>query len=333
MGNGLLQLGKRTCRSIAGAAAGAVFALGAAGAASAQEVAIATSSPGSIYHSSAQVIAKLLSDKAGVRATIQPYASPNIFIPAIDTGEIQLGLANIAELTWALEGKEHFEGRPYKNLRAIAVAYPLRSVIFVRKGSDIKTLAELKGRPAVDGFTSQKIIVPLLDAMYATVGLARSDMKAVQVPTVVAGADAFVAGKTDMFFFALGAAKPREVDAGVGGIRVLTLPNTPASLAAVRKHFPPGYLRLENPGPGNIGVIEPSYSLAYDALVFGSAKTSDATAYQVAKTMYENAKAMGEAFPPFRLFDAKAMAKESGPLQFHPGAVKFYKEVGIWPGK
>ena len=326
-----VQFRQRVSRAITGAVAGC--ALGIAGAAWAQQVAIATSNPGSIYHSSGQVLAKLLSEKAGVRATVQPFASPNVFIPSVDAGEIQLGMANIAELTWALEGKEHFSGRPYKNLRAIAVAYPLRSTIFVRKNSDIKTLAELKGRPAVDGFTSQKIILPLLDAMYATVGLKRSDMKAVQVPNVVGGADAFVAGKSDMFFFALGAAKPREVDAGVGGIRMLTVTDTPENLAAIRKHFPPGYIRLEKPGPGNIGVLEPSYSLAYDALVFGSVKTSDNTTYQVAKTMYENAKAMGTAFPPFRLFDPKTMAKESGPLQYHPGAVKFYKEVGIWPGK
>jgi len=332
MKKGLIQYFQRVGHAIAAAAALGVLALGFAGAARAQEVAIATSNPGSIYHSSGQVIAKLLSEKAGVKATIQPFASPNVFIPSVDAGEIQLGLANIDELSLALEGKGHFAGRPYKNLRAIAVTYPLRTTIFVRKNSDIKTLADLKGRAAVDGFTSQKIILPLLDAMYATVGLTRADMKAVQVPNVVGGADAFVAGKTEMFFFALGAAKPREVDAGVSGIRMLSLTNTPENLATIRKHFPSGYIRLENPGPGNVGVLEPSYSLAYDGLVFGSAKTPDNTAYQVAKTMYENAKAMGDAFPPFKLFDTKTMAKEFSTLQYHPGAVKFYKEAGIWPG-
>lgn len=309
------------------------LAFGLAGAGQAQQVAIGTSNPGSIYHSSGTVIAKLLNEKTDVKATIQPFASPNVFIPSVDQGEMQLGLANIAELIWALQGEEHFAGRPNKNLRAVAVMYPLRSVIFVRKDSDIKSLADLKGRSVVDGFTSQKIILPLLDAMYATVGLSRKDMKGVQVPTVVVGADAFASGKTDMFFFALGAAKPREVDAAVGGIRMLSLPNTPEALAAVRKHFPPGYLRLENPGPGNVGVVVPGHSLAYDALVFAGAKTPDDVAYKVAKTMYENGPAMGAAFPPLRLFDAKTMARDAGPLQYHPGAIKFYKEAGVWPGK
>ena len=305
----------------------------AAGSASAQQVAIGTSNPGSIYHSSGSVIAKLLNEKANVRATIQPYASPNVFIPAVNSGQIQLGLANIAEITWAVEGKEHFEGRPHRDLRAVAVMYPLRSAIFVRKDSPIKSLTDLKGRPAVDGFSSQKIIIPLLDAMYATVGMKRSDMRPVQVPNVVAGADTFASGKADMFFFAIGAAKPKEVDASVGGIRMLSLPNTPQAAAAIKEHFPPGYLRLEKPSPVNVGVTDPGYSLAYDALVFAGAKAPDELAYQTAKVMRENANDMGEAFGPFRLFNPAEMAKPFEGVEYHPGAVRYYKEVGIWKGK
>ena len=278
------------------AAAACAAVLGA----NAQQVSIGTSNPGSIYHSSGSVIAKLLNEKANVRATIQPFASPNVFIPAVDAGDMQLGLANIAEITWAMHGQEHFSGRPHKDLRAVAVMYPLRSAIFVRKDSPIKSLADLKGRPALDGFTSQKIILPLLDAMYATVGMKRSDMRSVQVPNVVVGADSFAAGKAEMFFFAIGAAKPKEVDASVGGIRMLTLPNTPEAEKAVKAHFPPGYLRLERPSPVNVGVLEPSYSLAYDALVFAGSKTPDNVAYQAAKVMHENAKEMGEGAPPLQ---------------------------------
>ena len=298
-------------------------------AASAQAISIATSNPGSIYHGSGQVLAKMLTEKMNMKTTIQPFASPSVFIPAINAGEIPLGMANIADLTWAVEGKEHFKGRPYTDIRAISVAYPLRSTIFVRKDSDIKTLADLKGRRVVDGFTSQKVILPILDAMYATVGLTTSDMKGVQIPNVGAGADAFSAGKTDMFFFALGSPKPREVDAAVGGIRILSMPNTPEALTAIKKHYSPGYIRAEKPSPGNVGVLEPGYSLAYDALVFGSAKTPDDVAYAVAKLMYENAKELGKDFPPFRLFATESMIKDFGPLTYHPGALKFYREVGL----
>jgi TRAP transporter TAXI family solute receptor len=300
-----------------------------AGTAYAQQVAIGTSNPGSIYHSSGSVIAKLLNDKAHVRATIQPYASPNVFIPAVNSGQLPLGLANVAELRWAREGAEHFKGRKYADLRGVAIMYPLRSAVFVRKDSPIKRFADLKGHPVVAGFTSQKVILPLLEAMYAAVGLKPGDMQPVQVPNVVAGADAFAAGKTDMFFFALGSAKVREVDATVGGVRMLSIPDTPQAQAALRKYYPAGYLRPEKPGPGSIGVTEPGNSLAYDALVFGSTKTPDDVAYKVAKVMYESAGEMAKAFPPFALFNPKTMAKPESGIPYHPGALKFYKEVGL----
>lgn len=298
--------------------------------AAAQQVSFATSNPGSIYHSSGQVLTKLLVEKANIKATIQPFASPNVFIPAVNAGEIQLGMANIADLTYAVQGVEHFKGKDYSKLRAIAVAYPLRSAVFVRKDSPIQSFADLKGRNAVDGFTSQKVILPILDAMYGSVGLKRSDAKPVRVPNVGGGADAFASGKADMFFFALGTAKVREVDAAVGGVRMLSLPNTDQARAALKEHYPVGYLRLEQPGPGNVGVLAPSYSVAYDALVFGSTSTSDELAYQMAKLMHDNAEDMGKAFPPLKLFDGKAMAKSLPPLQYHPGAIRYYKEIGIW---
>jgi hypothetical protein len=301
----------------------------AAATASAQQVSIGTSNPGSIYHSSGSVIAKLLNDKAGVRATIQPYASPNVFIPAVDKGEMPLGLANVAELQWAKEGTEHFQGRKHDNLRAVAIMYPLRSAVYVKKDSPIKGFADLKGRNVLAGFTSQKVILPMLDAMYEAVGLKASDMRGVQVPTVVVGADAFAAGKADMFFFAAGSAKVREVDASVGGIRMLSLPDTPQTKAAIKKHYPAGYLLQERPGPGNPGVVEPANSLAYDALVFASAKTPDDVVYKVAQVMYENHQQMAKDFPPFAFFDQKKMHKADAGIPYHPAALKFYKEKGL----
>lgn len=55
---------------------GAALAPGVLLGVSAQQVSIGTSNPGSIYHSTGTVIAKLLNEKGGIRATIQPFGSP-----------------------------------------------------------------------------------------------------------------------------------------------------------------------------------------------------------------------------------------------------------------
>ena len=315
--------------SLALAAAAAV----SAGVASAQSSGMATSSPGSIYHSAGSAIAKVAHEKGGVTVIVQPFTSPNVHIPVVDGGEVAFGLANVYELGLAVSGHEHFDGKPHKNLRAVFLMFPLRTAVFVKKDAPYKTIADLKGARMPDGFASQKILLPIIDAAYATAGLTRKDMKPVMTAGVVTSANDFISGKSDGFAFALGAAKVQEANAAVGGIRTLPIPNTPEALAAVRKHLPLAYLRLEQPGPRNPGVLEPMHIIAYDALVFANAKVSDEAVYKLVKAMHESKAELAQAFGHFALFEPGSMAKKIEPIQYHPGAIKFYQEKNQWPPK
>jgi uncharacterized protein len=299
----------------------------------AQTSGMATSSPGSIYHSAGSAIAKVAREKEGVNVIVQPFTSPNVHIPVVDGGEVAFGLANVYELGLAVTGHEHFDGKPHKNLRAVFLMFPLRTAVFVKKDSRFKTIADLKGARMPDGFASQKILLPILDAAYATAGLARKDMTPVMTAGVVTSANDFIAGKSDGFAFALGSAKVQEANAAVGGIRSLPIPDTPEALAAVRKHLPLAYLRKEEPGPRNPGVLEPMHIIAYDALVFANAKAPDEIVYKLVKAMHASKAELAQAFGPFALFDPAAMAKKIAPIEYHPGAVKFYEEQKQWPPK
>ena len=46
-----------------------------------------------------------------------------------------------------------------------------------------------------------------------------------------------------------------------------------------------------------------------------------------------NAADFGKVFPPLRLFDKNAMAQVIAGVAYHPGAIKYYKEIGQWPPK
>jgi TRAP transporter TAXI family solute receptor len=311
----------------------AVIALLAAGTAHAQNVGIAASNPGSLYHSTGTAVAKLANDVAKLQATVYPFASATVYLPAVNTGEYAFGISNVEELRVAVLGIEQFKGRPYAELRAATILYPLRVAFFVRKDSGIRSVADLKGKRVVDGFGSQKTIPPLLDALYATAGMTRADVQPVNVPNVVGGAEAFIQGKADAFFFALGAAKVEEANASVGGIRALGVKDSAENLEKVRKHFPPAYLRFEDPGPRNVGVLDAIHVLAYDGVLVASAKTPEDTVYRMVKAMHGNKKAMATVFGAMNLFDPNRMVTPLDPIQWHPGAVRFYTELGAWPPK
>jgi TRAP-type uncharacterized transport system substrate-binding protein len=117
--------------------AAAVF-LGAtlATSASAQNVGIATSNPGSLFHNIGTAVANA-ANAAGLNTTIQPATSPNQFIPFIDQGGIEFGVANLQEVDYAVNGDAWWEGRTNPNLRVVAHLMPLVEAIFVRADSDI----------------------------------------------------------------------------------------------------------------------------------------------------------------------------------------------------
>ena len=109
--------------------------------------------------------------------------------------------------------------------------------------------------------------------MLATGGLTEKDVKPVLVPNVIRGADDFVSGAADMFFFAFGAPKVREVDATVGGIRVLEI--NEGGMPAARKISPLGLSDRSVPGPVFVGVEKPMKVYTFDNMLFTNAKVQD----------------------------------------------------------
>jgi hypothetical protein len=312
----------------------AIGIVGGVGAALAQQpIAIATPPSGSIYNSTAAAIGKVLADKAGLRMTLQALGGSSQYLPIVNAGEVPFGIANVYETSLGVQGEDYFKGRPTKDVRTVATLYPLRNTIFVKKDSDIKKLADLKGKRGPVGFTSQKVLTAVTNAALAPGGITLDDVKGVNVANIISNVNAFKEGRTDFFVFALGGAPIREADAAVGGVRALVVKNTPENVAAVKKQVPVAYLRLEKPSKPNVGLLEEGYLVSYGVNLLASTKTPDDVVYKVVKAMHDNAADLGKVFPPLRMMDTKAMAQEVEGVDYHPGAVKFYKEIGQWPPK
>lgn len=310
----------------------AVLAIGLglapAGAASAQNVGIATSNPGSLFHNIGTAVANA-ANEAGLNATIQPATSPNQFIPFINSGGIEFGVANLQEVNYAISGEAWWNGVQNPNLRVVAMLMPLREAIFVRADSGIKSVADLKGKPMTDGFTAQNTILPQLDAIYATAGLTRADMVPVNVPSVVAGADALISGDAVGFIFAHGAGKVREADAAVGGLYALPVADaSEEGLARAREHWPTAFFTTIKAGT-TPGVTEDATYIAFPQVIFTHANAPDDAVYALAKAMYEGKDTMKATFPPFGAFNPQEMKGDPGIAEFHPGALRFFEEVGL----
>jgi len=305
--------------------------LGLAAPASGETYGLGTNPLGTVTYSAGAAIATIGTQKTGLEFRIQPYGGSSQLVPLVNSGEIDFGMCNILEGTDAYEGADIFKGHPSPDIRVVGVVFPLHSGLMVRNNSDIHTIKDLKGRAIPVGYTSQLILRPLLNGELATAGLTLADVKGVPVPNIVRGADEFESGTLDAFFFAVGAAREAQANASVaGGIRLLPIENSPAALAAMRKYAPPAYLQTLQPGPHTPSVRGPTPVLTYDYLLIANSKAKDEVVYKLVKALHDSQKDLATTFGVFNEFKPDDMAKKF-PIPYHPGAIKYYTEIGKWP--
>lgn len=288
-------------------------------AASAQTYGFATLQPGTLNHTTASAVAKVVKEKAGFNVLVQPTAGDQVIVPMVDRGEAEVGISNAMEVHEGL-------AKGQKNLRIIAAAHALRVGFFVRKDSGLQSVADLKGKRVPYGFSAMRALEPTVRAILATAGLSEKDIKPVLVPNVIRSADDFAAGSADAFYFAFGAPKVREVDATVGGIRMTEIDEK--GMDSARKIERWGYLTEVSPGPVFIGVEKPMKVYSFDNLLFTSAKTSDEFVYKFLDTLFKNKDDLIAVQPVLREF-TPSFAYKKYEVAYHPGALKYFKEHNI----
>jgi uncharacterized protein len=306
-------------------------ALALASPAGAQIYSLGTGKQGFFTYSAGAAIAKVAAD-GGLNLRVKPFGGSSAYVPGVNAGEQQFGLANELETHYAVTGTVIYKGKPQPNLRAVAVLTPLYSVFFVAKDSPIKKIADLKGKRVPTGFASQRVIDVLTKGTLANGGLTYADIQQVPVPNVAGGAEEFEQGKADMFLFALGSGKVAEVNAKVP-VRVLPIDPSKEAMARLRKFIPVAYSTQLMPGKGRAGLDQPTWAYAYDYLVLVNDKVADDVVYKLAKLLHDHQKELVANFGALSGFDPKRMSKDLGVVKFHPGAIKYYTELGEWPPK
>ncbi len=300
------------------AASIAIIGLGGTSA-SAQTYGFAAMQPGTINHTTSSAISKVLKEKGNLNTLVQATAGESVMIAIVDRAEADFAMANAPEIGALIAN--------HKNLRMIGPVYTLKTGFWVRKDSGMRTVADLKGKRVTMGYSAMRALDPMSRAILATGGLTEQDIKPVLVPNVMRSADDFAAGAADMFMFAFGAPKVREVDVTVGGTRFLAIPDSPG-MPAARKISPFGYLSDIAPGPIFVGVEQPMKTYTIDNILFTHAKVTDDVVYKLIETMENNKADMIAVAPNLREFAAANLHKDYK-FQFHPGALKYFKDKGI----
>lgn len=291
---------------------------------------IGTSPQGSLAFSTGNAIAKVADARAGLTLRTRATGGSATVVPQINSGQVDFGLSNALETGQGYLGQGPFAGKPQQNLLVAGAIYPLMTTYAVANNSRVRTLGDAKGMALPTEFSSQTTFVILTDAILASAGLKVADFKGVPVANYIRGGDLLAQGKVDLAIVAPGSGASRKQDADMrnrNGLRFLSIG---PDIAALRKFFPEAYPHKLKADKSVPGLHEDVTIMAYPFYIVTGRHVADDVIYKLVKVLRENKAELTQAFGSFRDFDPNDMARAHSSVKFHPGAVRYFKEVGIW---
>jgi uncharacterized protein len=314
-------------------AVGAVVCAGlfAAPAALAQgTVAFASLPQGTINYFQSSALAKVIQEHSNLRMRVVPLRSGEMALAAVNAGEAEFFLGAAPEAAKAIAGADYFHGHKNPHLRLAFNLRPLTLGMLVRKDSGINTYADLKGKRLPSGWNAFPSSRGYLEALLATAHLTMKDVVGVPVPGLVRSVEDFKEGKNDGTVVAVEAPMVREADSAVGGLKYLSIAEGPGALAAIQSVDPNFFIETVKPGPRDVGILAPTRVLAFDIVITTSDRVPASVVETVVKTVHDHRADLIKAHASFAAFHPDSMAKRSGALRYHPGAIAYYKEIGLW---
>jgi TRAP transporter TAXI family solute receptor len=298
-------------------------------------VSLGTAPVGGAFQPVGDAIASVLGD-LNVQSQGTKGSQQNIRM--LDKNEIQLGMSNAAISYHASRGTGGWDKK--YDVRAIATLAPNVGLFVTKKDSGIKSIADLRGKrvtvgPAGAGFEmfltplfaahgikydatrpEDTEFTPLNETYSAAVGLlgdgnADAAFLGGAIPTA---AVTQACTSYDIFFIPYDAAARDKLIAEYSYFNPVTIP-------ALNKDGQPTYRgQTEDFVAMNVGSMQlVTYATVDEELI-----------YNITKTIWEKRAEITKQHPAGNAINEKNVARNVG-TEFHPGAIRFYKEIGVWP--
>jgi len=289
---------------------------------------LATHAVGSSSNAIGASLASVVSRHTPITVRVQPFAGPPAWLPSMDTGDTDMGILTSPDAATSYNGVILYK-RPFKNTRILIVGGTLQLSFYVPKDALIETVADLKGKRIPTDYPGTPIVRLSSTAALATAGFTYSDIIKVPVSDLQAGAQAFLEGRTDAGWHTVGSPAVEEANARKGGVKFVSVISTMEGARKMAEVYPGSYPRVLKTGSAT-AVIKDTAFLTSDYYLVGSKDLSDETVYEVIKALWEYNQELGAAYAALKEWQRDRMVSDKAFIPYHSGAIKFFREKGIW---
>lgn len=287
-------------------------------------ISLTTWSPGTTTYVAGLAIGSVLSKYADIKLAVEPIPSPLPGYTRMAKGEVEL-VYSAANFEYGVYTGTFDNPRDSK-IRALFFSYASNFALMTRKDSGIKAVPDIKGKKVSAIFPVGRFVEPSMRAVLKQYGMDfDKDIVATKYSTVLEMYENLKERRVDAIFGTALRINLEEQDKSPGGAYIVAIPRD--KIQAMQKDFP--FFFPDAFPQGFPGAAPDTTSIFYGLGVDSHADISDDLIYVVVKTVMEHLDEIKPAHA--ELADlTQANFSKYATIPFHNGAIKYYKEKGLW---
>ena len=286
---------------------------------------LATGGTSGTYYPFGGAIANVWNSKIeNMNVTAQATGASAENLRLINKGEAEFAIVQNDVMDYAYNGTDLFAGEKLSNIMTIGTMYPEVVQIAVSKASGITSVADFRGKRISVGAAGSGVEFNAKQIMEGY-GLTFDDIKKSNL-SFKESADGIQNGTLDGCFITAGVpnAALQEL-AFTAGLILIPVDGQAADRICAKYGY---YTKTVIPGGTYKGTDEDVGALAIMATLAVSSKLDENTVYEMTKTLFDNLTDLGNGHAKGKEVSAKT-AVTGVSVPFHPGAIKYYKEIGL----
>jgi len=285
---------------------------------------LATGGTSGTYYPFGGSMAQIFNSKIpNMNVTAQATGASVENLKLISQKEAELAIVQNDMTDYAYNGTEAFKDSKVENVRVIANLYPEVIQIVSSADSGIKTLTDIKGKKFSVGAPGSGVEAnarQLLDVM----GMTYNDFSANYL-SFAESADSLKDNHIDGFLFVSGVPNAAIQDtATTSSLNFVSIPDDVINKLIEKYPFFTEIIIPAGTYKGQTGDVK---TVAMKATLVAGAEVSEKVIYDLTKALFENQPELASAHAKGAELSLES-AVDGVSVPFHPGAEKYYKEVG-----
>lgn len=289
------------------------------------DIVMATGGTSGTYYAVGNALATTIGDKLTLsKLTVTDSGASKTNVQLATAGDVQMSLLQSDVLNYAHNGtggEKMFEGKPETNSLWVAGIY--FETVQIVASKDITDISQLKGKTVCVGDVGSGTALNA-EQVLGAYGLTFSDITP-YYGSFADGCDALKNGQVDAAINTAGAPTGAITDLS-STYDFNLLPVSDEAVAKLQAEYP---FLVKDIVPANTYkcVTEDVPCVAVKAVLTATESTSEDVVYEITKAMFDNLDALKASHAKFGYLSLESAL--DGSFDVHPGAAKYYKEMGV----